>query len=167
MSDEGGERRMVELSAIADAAGTRLRADTEEDQEAARAAAERLLGAVTAAMGAGCPLGEIAAAEARGQDVVRHELRSEALERVENSGRRARDAQADHHRAIARAVRLGLSTREIAVAAEVTHSTIRSISNRYVESNPHAEMADEQPSEQVDQPQQPSAEWASPQGGGG
>ena len=165
MSDESGERRMDELSGIADAAGARLRADTEEDQEAARAAAERLLGAVTAAMGAGYPLGEIAAAEARGQDEVRHELRSEALKRVERSGHHAREAQADHHRAIARAVRLGLSTREIAVAAEVTHSTIRSISNRYLNSsNPNAEMSDEQPSEEMDQP---TSEWAPPQEGGG
>ena len=95
--------------------------------------------AVTAAMGAGYPLGEIAAAEARGQDEVRHELRGEALKRVERSGRHAREAQADHHRAIARAVRLGLSTREIAVAAQVTHSTIRSINNHCLKNNPTTE----------------------------
>ena len=58
MSDESGERRMAELSGIADAAGSRLRADTAEDHEAARSAGERLLAAVTTAMGAGYPLGE-------------------------------------------------------------------------------------------------------------
>jgi DNA-binding NarL/FixJ family response regulator len=152
MSDENGERQMAELSGIADAAGSRLRADAAEDHEAARSAGERLLAAVTAAMAAGYPLGEIAAAEARGQDEVRRELRSEALERVERSGHHAREAQADHHRAIARAVRLGLSTREIAVAAQVTHSTIRSINNRYVKGEPHSEISDQQPSEHMDQP---------------
>ena len=151
---------MGELSGIADAAGSRLRADTAEDHEAARSAGERLLAAVTAAMAAGYPLGEIAAAEARGQDEVRHELRSEALEDVERSGHHAREAQADHHRAIARAVRLGLSTREIAVAAQVTHSTIRSINNRYVKSKPHAEISDQQPSEHMGQPT--PAEWNPP-----
>ena len=160
MSDESGERRMAELSGIADAAGSRLRADTAEDHEAARSAGELLLAAVTAAMAAGYPLGEIAAAEARGQDEVRHELRSEALKRVERSGHHAREAQAEHHRAIARAVRLGLSTREIAVAAQVTHSTIRSINNRYVKSDPDAEMSDQQPSEHMDQP--PPTEWNPP-----
>jgi hypothetical protein len=49
---------------------------------------------------------------------------------VERSGRQARDAQAEHHRAIGRAMRLGLSTREIALAADVTHGTVRAISNR-------------------------------------
>ena len=156
MSDESGERRMAELSGIADAAGSRLRADTAEDHDAARSAGERLLAAVTAAY----PLGEIAAAEARGQDEVRHELRTDALERAERSGHHAREAQADHHRAIARAVRLGLSTREIAVAAQVTHSTIRSINNRYVKSEPHAEISDQQPSEHMDQPT--PAEWNTP-----
>lgn len=160
MSDESGERRMAELSGIADAAGARLRADTDEDQDAARSAGERLLAAVTTAMGAGYPLGEIAAAEARGQDEVRHELRNDALKRVERDGHRAREAQADHHRAIARAVRLGLSTREIAVAAQVTHSTIRSISNRYAASNPAAETSDEQPPEHTDQPT--PTEWDPP-----
>ena len=35
MSDESGEPRMAELSGIADAAGSRLRADAAEDHEAA------------------------------------------------------------------------------------------------------------------------------------
>ena len=55
---------------------------------------------------------------------------------------------------------LGLSTREIAVAAQVTHSTIRSINNRYVKSEPHAEISDQQPSEHMDQPT--PAEWNPP-----
>jgi len=46
------------------------------------------------------------------------------------TGRSVRSAQSEHHRSIARAVRLGLSTRQIAAAAGVTHGTVRAITNR-------------------------------------
>ena len=146
-SEESSESPVeaAELAAVAEAAGARLRGDADEDQVATRTAAERLLRAATLAMGAGHSLSEIAAAEARGQDKVRRELRGEALRRVERSGRHARDAEADHHRAIARAVRLGLSTREIAAAAGVTHGTVRTISNRYVAPLPAEDVAAYQP----------------------
>jgi DNA-binding NarL/FixJ family response regulator len=74
----------------------------------------------------------IALAEARGKDDVRDALRGETLRGVERSGRRAREARIEHHQAIARAMRLGLSTREIAAAAGVSHGTVRAISNRVV-----------------------------------
>jgi predicted transcriptional regulator len=147
----GGPLEAPELAAVAEAAGARLRGDADEDREAKRAAAERLLAAATSAMGAGYSLSEIAGAEARGKDDVRRELRGEALRRVERSGRHARDAEADHHRAIARAVRLGLSTREIAAAAGVTHGTVRTISNRYAASRSAGDLAADQPLESEDQ----------------
>ena len=151
-SEESTERRLEapELVAVAEAAAARLRTDVEEDSDATRAAAETLVHAATSAMGAGHSLTEIAAAEARGQDDVRRELRGDALRRVERSGRHARDAEAAHHRAIARAVRLGLSTREIAVAAGVTHGTIRTISNRYAEPESAGDAVGAQPLESVD-----------------
>jgi len=140
----------AELAAVAEAAGARLRGNADEDEEATRVAAGRLLHAATAAMGAGYSLSQIATAEARGQDDVRRELRGEALRRVERSGRHARDAEADHHRAIARAVRLGLSTREIAAAAGVTHGTVRTISNRYAEPQAVDDAATDEPPEIAD-----------------
>src|ERR671922_2964197 len=76
---------------------------------------------------------EIAQAEARGKEKVRHELGGDALKRVERTGRQAREAEAEHHRAIGRAMRLGLSMREIALAAGVTHGTVRAIGNRLAE----------------------------------
>lgn len=125
MSEQGEE-----LSAVAAAAGQRLRADADEDTETARSAAQALMTAATAAMRAGYSLSEIAGAETRGKHAVRQRLRGDALKRVERTGRQARDMRAEHHRAITRAMRLGLSTREIAQAAEVSHGTIRAIANR-------------------------------------
>ncbi len=119
-----------ELMAVADAAGERLRAEADEEHGAADRAAQALLTAATAAMGAGYSLSEIARAESRGKEEVKRALGGDALKRVERSGRQARDARAEHHRAIARAMRLGMSTREIAAAADVTHGTVRAIVNR-------------------------------------
>lgn len=133
----------VELRAVAEAAGERLRADAGEDEHAGFLAGERLLVAATSAISANYSLTEIAQAEARGKADVRRELGSDALKQVERSGRQAREAEAEHHRVIARAMRLGLSTREIALAAGVTHGTIRAISNR-VADNGGAKVADGQ-----------------------
>lgn len=119
-----------ELAAVARAAGDRLRAETDGDGDAAKAAAAALVTAATAAMAAGRSLSDIAQAEVRGKQDVRDALRSDTLRSVERSGRRARETRMEHHQAIARAMRLGLSTREIAAAADVTHGTVRAISNR-------------------------------------
>jgi DNA-binding NarL/FixJ family response regulator len=129
--DQGGPFGLVgELAAVAEAAGARLRAETDADREAAGAAAEQLVSAAGAAMAAGHSLSAITQAEARGQEEVRTALRGDTLRSVERTGRRARETRMEHHQTIARAVRLGLSTREIAAAADVTHGTVRAISNR-------------------------------------
>jgi hypothetical protein len=119
-----------ELIAVAEAAGSRLRAETDQDEEAARTAAEELVRAASAAMAAGHSLTAIARAEARGKEAVRQTLRGDALKLVERTGNRARETRFEHHQAIARATRLGLPMREIAQAAGVTHGTIRAINNR-------------------------------------
>ena len=119
-----------ELIAVAKAAGARLRAETDQDAEAARAAADELVRSASAAMAAGHSLTAIAHAEAHGKDSVRQALRGDALKLVERSGERAREMRREHHEAIARATRLGLPMREIAQAAGVTHGTIRAINNR-------------------------------------
>lgn len=131
------------LLAIAEAAGARLRASTDEDWTGVAAADEALLRAATSAMRAGRTLSEIAHAESSGQDNVRRSLRSEVLKRVERSGRQAREAEEEHHRAIGRAMRLGLSTREIATSAGVTHGTIRAITNRIGTNTPPGSVIDE------------------------
>ena len=136
-----------ELVAVAEAAGSRLAAETDQDDEAAHAAAEELLRAASAAMAAGQSLTAIAHAEARGKEAVRQELRGDALKLVERSGTRAREMRREHHQAIARATRLGLPMREIAQAAGVTHGTIRAINNRLAgqAAESEGETADEDP----------------------
>jgi DNA-binding NarL/FixJ family response regulator len=92
-------------------------------------------------------LSHITQAEARGKDDVRDALRAETLRSVERSGRRARELRIEHHQAIARAMHLGLSTREIASAAGVTHGTVRAISNRLATGEAGDALAAEQPDE--------------------
>lgn len=145
-SRQGGEWTLEgQLVAVAEAAGARLRAETDEDGDAVQAAAGELTRAATEAMAAGYPLTEIARAEARGKDTLRRALRADALKLVERTGDRARDAQAEHYRAIARATRLGLPLREIALAAHVTHGTIRAITNRLASQAPGFDAADRGP----------------------
>jgi hypothetical protein len=129
---------------VADAAGTRLRAEVAVDRDLDAAASQELLAAVTAAFSAKHSLAEIARAEARGKERVRRELGGDALKRVERTGRQAREAEAEHHRAIGRAMRLGLSMREIALAAGVTHGTIRAIGNRVAEDDTSESTSDDQ-----------------------
>jgi DNA-binding NarL/FixJ family response regulator len=131
------------LAAVAEAAGARLRAETDEDAGAAQAAADELTRKATAAMAAGYSLTEIARAEARGKDTLRRTLRGDALKLVERTGSRAREAQAEHYHAIARATRLGLPMREIAHAAHVTHGTIRAITNRLAAETTEGETVEE------------------------
>lgn len=135
-----------ELGAVEEAAGARLRGEADGDGSAAAVAADAMLTAATSAMAAGYSLAEIAAAEVRGKARVRQELRGDALKRVELSGRQMRESVVDHHQSIARAVRLGLSMREIALAAGVTHGTIRAISNRLVGGEPGSEIVTQEPS---------------------
>ena len=119
-----------ELVAVAEAAGARLRAETDQDADGARAAADDLVRTASAAMAAGHSLTAIAHAEASGKDSVRQALREDALKLVERSGERAREMRREPHDAIARATRLGLPMREIAQAAGVTPGTIRAINHR-------------------------------------
>ncbi len=126
----------TELAAVARAAGDRLRAETDGDARAARAAGEALLTAATAAMAGGHSLSDITQAEGQGKEGVRGALRPDTLRDVKRSGRRAREAKHEHHQAIARAMRLGLSTREIATAARVAHGTVRAIINRLSVADP-------------------------------
>ena len=143
---EAFDRRALapELAAVADAAGARLRGEVAEDRDLDAAASDELLAAATAAISANYSLMEIAQAEARGKEKVRRELGGDALKRVERTGLQAREAEVEHHRAIGRAMRLGLSMREIALAAGVTHGTIRAISNRLAENGVASTMVGDQ-----------------------
>lgn len=140
MSGQNGDPPLEgELLTVAEAAGARLRAETDQDSDAARAAGNDLMHAASAAMAAGRSLAEIARAEGRGKDTIRQSLRADALKLVERTGNRVRDTQAEHYRAIARATRLGLPMREIAQSAGVTHGTIRAINNRLASQSSAAE----------------------------
>lgn len=146
-NEDIGTGLVGELAAVAQAAGTRLRAETDADAAAAAAAAGALVTAATSAMAAGHALGDITQAEAQGKEQVRDVLRAEVLKAVDRSGRSAREARVEHHQAIARAMRLGLSTREIAAAAQVTHGTVRAIANRMASGDTAETLAGAEPEE--------------------
>ena len=144
---EGAERDTTAspLDAVAEAGAAWLRAETDEDAGAAQAAHEQLMLATNAAMKAGIPLRDITAAEGRGQDTVRKELRGDTLKKVERARRHLDDAKSAYDKAIERAVRLGLSTRDVAQAADTTHGTIRAITQRGATSAPPPATADAPP----------------------
>jgi hypothetical protein len=119
-----------DLAAVAEAATARLRAEAHDDAQATQAASEAMVRAATSALAAGRELSAIAQAEAYGQKVAREELGDEALKRIERTRRKVRDAQADHHRAIEGAIRLGISARKIAAVAGVNHGTIHAYAKR-------------------------------------
>jgi hypothetical protein len=147
-----------DLEAVVAAAASRLRAQADEDPDAVGVATETLVSAVTAATSAGHSLARIARAEADGQENVRRSLRDDVLKRVDRTRRQVREAETAHHLAIARAMRLGLSTREIATSAGVTHGTIRAIANRL--------QISESPESNPPLGESPPAEVGPPPGGG-
>lgn len=116
----------AELQAVADAAGALLVAEADQAETRGEAAAVAQ-GAVIAAVQAGYPLAQISLSEVSGQDAARGQLRGDVLRRVERTGRRMREAITEHHEAIRRADRVGLSSREIAVAAVVAPATVRGV----------------------------------------
>ena len=119
-----------ELDAIAAAAAGRLRAQAGEDDGSLDEHSQRVADAASAAIRAGAALSAIADAERIGEQRARDELRTDILRRVERAAKRKREADTDYDHTIDRAARLGLSHREIATAAEVTHGTIRAILTR-------------------------------------
>ena len=118
------------LEAVAQAAAARRLAETDED---ARIAVSPR--ATHARDNRGDEVADSAPRDHRGgkhaaRREVRTQLRGDTLKKVERARRHVRDAEAAYHAAIGRAVRLGLSTRDIAHAADVTHGTIRAITAR-------------------------------------
>jgi hypothetical protein len=153
-SHHGNGRDLMagELLAVVDVAGKCLLTTVDGDTRGATNAREELREAAAAAMVAGYSLSEIAAAEATGKERVRDELRGETLKRVEQSAQRVREAEADHRLAIGRAVRLGLSMREVASSAGVTHGTIRAMALRQQQPPTSASPVAAQPSPERDVP---------------
>ena len=119
-----------ELEAIAAAAHDRLTAQAGEDLSAIEEAERRVAEAASAAIAAGARLSAIADAERDGELRARQALSADVLRQVTRAAKRKRDADTEYEQAITRAGRLGLSHREIATAAEVSHGTIRAILTR-------------------------------------
>jgi DNA-binding NarL/FixJ family response regulator len=116
-----------ELEAIAAAAHDRLHAEAGEDLAAVGEAQRRVAEAAGAAIAAPVALSAIAEAERAGQARARRELGADVLRQVARAAKRKRDADDEYEQAIRRAERLGLSHREIASAADVSHGTVRAI----------------------------------------
>jgi DNA-binding NarL/FixJ family response regulator len=135
-----------ELEAIAAAAHDRLHAQAGQDLPAEQDAHRRVAEAASAAITAGAALGAIANAERTGELRARHELSTDVLRQVTRTAKRKREADAEYEQAVSRAGRLGLSHREIAAAAQVSHGTVRAILTRAT------------PSANGDQPQTPVAD---------
>jgi DNA-binding NarL/FixJ family response regulator len=113
-----------ELEAIAAAAHDRLQAHAGQDLSAQEATQRRVAEAASAA---GAALSVIADAERTGQLRARRALSTDVLRHVTRAAKRKREADSEYEQAIARAGRIGLSHREIATAAEVSHGTVRAI----------------------------------------
>ena len=116
-----------ELEAIAAAAHDRLKAQAGQDLSAIEEAGRRVAEAASAAIAAGARLSAIADAERDGEQRARQELSADVLRQVTRAAKRKHDADSEYAQAIGRAGRLGLSHREIATAAQVSHGTIRAI----------------------------------------
>jgi hypothetical protein len=116
----------AELQAVADTAGVVLVAEANQDEGRSEAVASAR-GAVIAAVQAGYPLVSISECETLGQQVARDQLRGELLKRVARTARRMRETASEHHDAVRRASRIGLSAREIAAEAGVAPATIRAV----------------------------------------
>jgi O-acetyl-ADP-ribose deacetylase (regulator of RNase III) len=131
-----------ELDAIATAAAERLRAEAGADAAIREERRQSVADAASAAIRAGAALAAIAEAERIGEARARAELRTDILRNVERAARRKREADADCDYALARAARIGLSHRDIAMAAGVTHSTVRAAIARIDANRPAAEPAE-------------------------
>jgi hypothetical protein len=112
-----------ELEAIAAAAADRLPAHA-GDTTAVEEHSQRVAETASAAIHAGAALSATANAEQVGEERARIELRTDTLRKVERAARRKRETDADYEIAIDRAARLGLSHRDIATAAAISHGTI-------------------------------------------
>lgn len=77
-------------------------------------------------------MGAIADAERIGQARAREELGREVLRGVERAARRKREVEHEYEyeQAVLRAARLGLAHRDVAIAAQVAHGTVRAIITR-------------------------------------
>ena len=84
----------------------------------------------SAAIAAGADLSAIANAEQTGHERARRTLSGDALKRIDRAAKRKHEADAEYEGAVQRAGRLGLSHREIATAAHITHGTVRAILTR-------------------------------------
>ena len=135
-----------ELEAIAAAAHDRLHAQAGQGVSAERDAQQLVAEAASAAITAGAALGAIAEAERTGELRARMALGSDLLKHVARTAKRKREADSEYEQAVSRAGRLGLSHREIAAAAQVSHGTVRAI------------LARATPSANGDQPQTPVAD---------
>lgn len=116
-----------ELEAIAAAAHDRLRAQAGQDPSTIDHAGRRVAEAASAAIAAGDRLSAIANAERIGELRARQELSGDVLRQVARAAKRKHDADREYERAVGRAARIGLSHREIAQAAEISHGTVRAI----------------------------------------
>jgi hypothetical protein len=136
-----------ELDAIAQAAGRRMHAQViANNANGIESASQDVVAAAGAAIVAGHPLSMVAAAERRGEEQARTQVRPDALKRVERTARRAREASAEYEHTVIHTAGLGLPMREIAMAAGISHATVRALAQRL---NGPRNAPDQQPSDQA------------------
>ena len=134
-----------ELEVIATAAHDRLQAQAGEDPSGIEDAGRRVAEAASAAIAAGARLSAIADAEREGEQRARQGLSAEMLRQATRAAKKKREADREYEQSITRAGRLGLSHREIAAAAHVSHGTIRAILTRTATGAHNGEAGEQQP----------------------
>lgn len=153
------------LEAIAVAAADQLHGEVigadRDEQQLHRAVAQ----AASAAIDAGLPLAAIADAERTGQQRARDELRPDVLRQVARAARRKRETEVEYEQTVIRGARLGLSHRELAGAAQVSHGTIRAIIAR-TDTSPEQAVPSREPGQTSDaRSEQPDARDEQPDAG--
>ncbi len=118
------------LEAIAQAAHDRLHAEAGENPATTSEAQRRVADTASAAIAAGAELSAIANAEQTGHERAKRTLSGDVLKRIDRAAKRKHEADAEYKGAVQHAGRLGLSHREIATAAHITHGTVRAILTR-------------------------------------
>ena len=123
------------LQDVAQSSGDEVRAQAEDNNEAAHAARRSKTEAAARAMESGCDFAQLAEAERLGRSDAVGSLRGELLKRVERAAKRRSETEREYRESIRRAVSVGLPHRDVGQAAGVSHATVRAIAERSVQAS--------------------------------
>ncbi len=123
------------LQEVARSSGDEVRAQADNNDEAARDARRSKTEAAARAMDSGCDFAQLAEAERLGRSEAIESLRGDLLKRVERAAKRRSETDREYRESIRRAVGVGLPHRDVGHAAGVSHATVRAIVERTVQAS--------------------------------